>query len=88
VVYRHALKNAMVPIMTVMGLQLALLFAGAVLTETTFSWPGIGTYLVQKIRYRDFMAVQGAIVIYAVMVVTISIIVDIINAWIDPRIRY
>ncbi|HCZ07395.1 MAG TPA: peptide ABC transporter permease [Thermotogae bacterium] len=88
VVYRHALKNAMVPIMTVLGLQLALLFAGAVLTETTFSWPGIGTYLIQKIRYRDFMAVQGAIVIYALIVVTLSIVVDIVNAWIDPRIRY
>lgn len=88
VLYRHALKNAFVPIMTVMGLQLALLLAGAVLTETTFSWPGLGSYLVLKIRYRDFPAIQGAVVFFAIIVVVISILVDIINAIVDPRIRY
>jgi peptide/nickel transport system permease protein len=74
--------------MTVMGLQLALLMAGAVLTETTFSWPGIGSYLVEKIRYRDFPAVQGTIAIFALLVVVINILVDIINALVDPRVRY
>jgi peptide/nickel transport system permease protein len=88
IIYRHSLKNAFVPIMTVMGLQLALLMAGAVLTETTFSWPGIGSYLVEKIRYRDFPAVQGTIVIFALLVVVINILVDIINALVDPRVRY
>ncbi|MDI3473462.1 MAG: peptide/nickel transport system permease protein [Thermotogaceae bacterium] len=88
VLYRHALKNALVPIMTVMGMQLALLLAGAVLTETTFSWPGLGSYLVLKIRYRDFPAIQGAVVFFAIIVVVISIFVDIINAIVDPRVRY
>ncbi len=88
VVYRHALKNAFVPIITVMGLELAILLAGAVLTETTFSWNGIGSYLIMKIKYRDFMAIQGTIVVYAVFVVVISLLIDIINALIDPRIRY
>ncbi|AKI96845.1 ABC transporter permease [Kosmotoga pacifica] len=88
VIYRHALKNAFVPIMTVMGLQFAALMAGAVLTETTFSWPGIGSYLIEKIRYRDFPAIQGTIAVYAIIVVAISIIVDIMNALVDPRVRY
>jgi len=88
VVYRHALKNAFVPILTIMGLQFALLLAGAVLTETTFSWPGIGSYLVMKIRYRDFAAIQGTIVFIAFFIIVVSILIDVINAWIDPRIRY
>ncbi len=88
VVYRHALKNAFVPILTIMGLQFALLLAGAVLTETTFSWPGIGSYLVMKIRYRDFAAIQGSIVFIAFFIIVVSILIDVINAWIDPRIRY
>ncbi len=88
IVYRHALKNSFVPILTVMGLQFALLLAGAVLTETTFSWPGIGTFLVKKIKDRDFISIQGTIVIFALLVISVSIIIDIINAWIDPRIRY
>ena len=88
VLYRHALKNAFVPILTMMGLQLALLLAGAVLTETTFSWPGLGSYLIMKIRYRDFPAIQGTVVFFAFIVVIISILVDIINALVDPRVRY
>ncbi|WP_337919695.1 ABC transporter permease [Petrotoga sp. 8T1HF07.NaAc.6.1] len=88
ILYRHALRNALVPILTVMGLQLALLMAGAVLTETTFSWPGIGSYLIMKIRYRDFPAIQGTIVFFAIFVIIINIIVEIINALIDPRVRY
>jgi len=88
VLYRHALKNAFVPILTMMGLQLALLLAGAVLTETTFSWPGLGSYLIMKIRYRDFPAIQGTVVFFAFIVVVISILVDIINALVDPRVRY
>ncbi|WP_369973669.1 ABC transporter permease [Petrotoga sp. HWHPT.55.6.3] len=88
ILYRHALRNALVPILTVMGLQLALLMAGAVLTETTFSWPGIGSYLIMKIRYRDFPAIQGTIVFFAIFVIIINIIIEIINALIDPRVRY
>ena len=88
ILYRHVLKNAFVPIMTMMGLQFALLLGGAVLTETTFSWPGMGSYLVLRIKYRDFPAVQGTVVFFALIVIAISIIVDIINALVDPRVRY
>ncbi|HID90967.1 TPA: ABC transporter permease [Candidatus Bathyarchaeota archaeon] len=88
VVYKHALKNAFLPILTMMGLQFALLLAGAVLTETTFSWPGVGTFLVERILYRDFTTVQGTIVFFAVLITAVSLIVDIIYAYIDPRIRF
>ena len=88
VVYKHALKNAFIPILTMMGLQFAMLLAGAVLTETTFSWPGMGRYLVERILYRDFNGVQGGIVFFALLVAAVSLLVDIIYAMIDPRIRY
>jgi len=88
VFYRHALKNALIPVITMLGLEFALLLGGAVLTETTFSWPGVGTYLVMRIRYRDFSAVQGIIVFYALLVALVSLIVDIICAIVDPRVRY
>ena len=84
----HAMKNAFIPVVTLMGLQFAILLAGAVLTETTFSWPGMGTFLIERITYRDYTAVQGAIVFYALFVAIISLIVDIIYALLDPRIRY
>jgi peptide/nickel transport system permease protein len=88
VVYRHALKNAFIPILTMMGLEFAMLLAGAVLTETTFSWPGMGRYLVERILYRDFNAVQGSVVFFALLVSAVSLLVDVIYAAIDPRIRY
>ncbi|HDI31425.1 MAG TPA: ABC transporter permease [Thermofilum sp.] len=88
VIFSHALKNAFIPILTMMGLQFALLLAGAVLTETTFSWPGMGTFLMERIQYRDYTTVQGTIVFFALLVSLVSLIVDIIYAYIDPRIRY
>jgi len=88
VLFKHALKNALPPILTIMGLQFALLLGGAVLTEVTFSWPGIGSYLVSRIHARDFPAIQGTIVFFAIFVAIISILVDVINAWINPRVRY
>jgi len=88
ILYGHAVRNAFVPIFTIMGMQFALLLAGAVLTETTFSWPGVGSYLVLKIKYRDFPAIQGTIIFFAIFVVLISIIIDIVNALVDPRVRY
>jgi peptide/nickel transport system permease protein len=88
VVYKHALKNAFIPILTMMGLQFAALLAGAVLTETTFSWPGMGLFMWERIGYRDFNSIQGSVVFFAVLVATVSLIVDVIYAWIDPRIRY
>jgi len=88
IVYKHALKNAFIPILTMMGLQFALLLAGAVLTETTFSWNGLGTFLLDSISYRDYPLIQGIIVFYVILVTFVSLIVDIIYALIDPRIRY
>ncbi|WP_344776130.1 ABC transporter permease [Nocardioides panacisoli] len=88
VTWRHAFRNALVPVITVIGLQFALLLGGAVLTEATFNWPGLGQKLVDYINDRDYGAVQGIITIFAVAVVLISLLVDIVNALIDPRVRY
>jgi len=88
VVYKHALLNAFVPILTMMGLQVALLMAGAVLTESTFSWPGMGRLLLERIYLRDYPTIQGVIVVFAMIVALVSLFVDIIYALIDPRVRY
>jgi peptide/nickel transport system permease protein len=88
VVYRHAFRNALVPVVTIVGLQMALLLSGAVLTETTFNWPGIGHELVLYLGNRDYTAVQGIIVVFALVVVAASVVIDFVNAFIDPRIRY
>jgi peptide/nickel transport system permease protein len=88
VVYKHALKNAFIPILTMLGLQFALLLAGAVLTETTFSWPGMGRFLTEQISYRDFPSIQGGVVFFALLVAGVSLLVDIVYAYLDPRIRY
>jgi peptide/nickel transport system permease protein len=88
VLYGHVLKNALIPILTMMGLQFAILLGGAVLTETTFSWPGMGSFLMQRIELRDYTTVQGIIVFYALFVSLVSLFVDILYAFVDPRIRY
>jgi len=88
IVYKHALKNAFIPILTMMGLQIALLMAGAVLTETTFSWPGMGRLLLERIYLRDYPVIQGVIIVIALVVASASLIVDIIYAIVDPRVRY
>ncbi len=88
VVYHHAFRNALVPVITVVGLTVALLLSGAVLTETTFNWPGIGHTLVTYLQNRDYAAVQGIIVVFALIVVVASLVIDFVNAYIDPRIRY
>jgi peptide/nickel transport system permease protein len=88
VVRRHAFRNALVPVITVIGLQIALTMSGAVLTERTFNWPGIGTELIQYLNSRDYIAVQGLVTFFAVVVVVVSVAVDIINALVDPRVRY
>ncbi len=87
-VYKHALRNTFIPILTLIGLQFAILLAGAVLTETTFSWPGMGRYLVTRIELRDYTAVQATIGVFAIFVAVISLAMDILYAFIDPRIRY
>lgn len=88
VLFRHAFRNALVPVVTIMGLQFALLLGGAILTETTFSWPGLGQGLVEFINTRDYAAVQGIVTFFAVLVVAVSLLIDIVNGLVDPRVRY
>lgn len=87
VILRHALRNALVPIVTTLGMQFGALLAGAVLTETVFGWPGIGNYVVEAIARRDIIALQGAILLIAACFVAINIAVDVLYAVLDPRIR-
>jgi peptide/nickel transport system permease protein len=88
VVLRHGLKNALIPILTVVGVQAGYLLGGAVLTETVFAWPGVGTLMVQGILARDFPLVQGCVLVVALSFVLVNLAVDLLYAWVDPRIRY
>lgn len=88
VIYKHALRNALIPIITVIGLQLGSLLGGAVLTETVFSWPGIGSYTIDSILKSDYPVVQGAVIVMAVVFVLVNLVVDILYAYLDPRIKY
>jgi peptide/nickel transport system permease protein len=88
VVLAHALKNALIPVITILGLTFASLLGGAILTEVTFSWPGLANRLYEAISLRDYPTVQGILVFFAAIVVLASIAIDILNAYIDPRIRY
>jgi peptide/nickel transport system permease protein len=88
VVYKHALKNAIIPILTIIGLQTGLLLGGAILTETIFGWPGMGRYIFDAISYRDYPVIQSGILIIATIFVFINLIVDLLYAAIDPRIKY
>lgn len=88
VIFKHALKNGMIPVVTVIGLQLGALMGGAVLTETIFSWPGVGGYIVQGIQSSDFPVVQVGAVMIAIIFVVVNLLVDVLYAFIDPRIRY
>ncbi len=85
---RHVLRNALLPIATIIGLQTGLLLSGAVLTETVFAWPGLGTWLVNAIRVRDFPVLQGGILFVSVVFVLVNLVVDVLYAVINPRIRY
>jgi len=88
VVVRHGLKNALIPIVTVVGVQAGYLLGGAVLTETVFAWPGVGTLMVQGILARDFPLVQGCVLVVALGFVLVNLAVDLLYAYLDPRIRY
>jgi len=88
VVVRHALKNALLPIITVIGGWLAGLLGGAILTETVFSWPGMGSWAYRAILARDYPVVQGSVLVSATIYVFVNLAVDIMYAFIDPRIRY
>jgi peptide/nickel transport system permease protein len=87
VVVKHALKNALIPVVTVLGDQFGRLLGGAILTETVFSWPGMGRYLIESISQRDYPAVQGAILVFAAAVVVINLLVDLSYGALDPRVR-
>ena len=87
VTFSYALRNAFLPVLTMMGLQFATLLGGAVLTETTFSWPGLGSYLVARINFRDYTAIQGTVVVFGILVSIVSLVIDILYAYLDPRIR-
>jgi ABC-type dipeptide/oligopeptide/nickel transport system permease component len=88
VLLRHGLANAMLPVVTVVGLQVALLLSGAVVTETVFAWPGVGRLAVFAIQGRDFPLVQGTVLVIAVMFVLVNLAVDVLYAYVDPRIHY
>jgi peptide/nickel transport system permease protein len=88
VIYKHALRNAFLPVLTVIGLQFGSLLGGAVLTESVFGWPGIGRLLVDSIFARDFPIVQGVVMIYAVLLVVVNLTVDLLYTWVDPRVSY
>ena len=88
VLLRHALKNGFLPIITVIGLQLGFLLGGAILTETIFSWPGLGRLVVNRILSRDYPAVQGSVLVIAFTFVVINLLVDVSYAYLDPRIHY
>ncbi|MFW5688501.1 MAG: nickel ABC transporter permease [Spirochaetota bacterium] len=88
VIYKHALKNALIPVVTVLGLQFGILLGGAVLTETVFAWPGVGRLLVDAILRRDYPVVQGTVMLLAFLFVVINLVVDIVYAFLDPRIHY
>ena len=88
VVVKHALRNALIPIITVVGLQFGLLLGGAVLTETVFAWPGLGRLIVDSILARDYPVIQGAILIFGLLYILVNLAVDVTYALVDPRIHY
>jgi peptide/nickel transport system permease protein len=88
VLYRHALKNAAIPVVTVAGLQFGALLGGAVLTETVFGLPGMGRLLVEAVNHRDYTIIQGCVLFFTLIFLVINLLLDIIYAYVDPRIRY
>jgi len=88
VITRHALRNAAIPVITMIGLQMGALFGGSVVTETVFAWPGIGRLALQSIYWRDYPVVQAVVFLVAVSFVFINLMVDVVYIWLDPRIRY
>lgn len=87
VVLRHAVRNALLPTITIIGLQIGGLVGGVIITETIFSWPGIGSLIIQGITARDFVLVQGVVIVFAVVYVVLNLLTDLVYAWADPRIR-
>jgi peptide/nickel transport system permease protein len=88
VIWKHALRNALIPVLTFGAIYLAILVTGAILVETVFAWPGIGQLIYQGIVFRDFPVVQAVVLLTAGIVITVNLLVDITYAYVDPRIRY
>jgi peptide/nickel transport system permease protein len=88
VVWHHALKNAMLPVITVIGIEFAFLIGGLVVTETVFNLPGVARFLVQAVLWRDYPVVQSLVMFIAVIVVFSNLFVDMLYGWLDPRVRY
>jgi len=88
VVWVHALRNASISIVTVLGMQIGYLLGGSVITEAVFSWPGLGQMMVRAIQARDYPTVQGGVLLIATSFVFINLAIDLVYAWLDPRIRY
>jgi dipeptide transport system permease protein len=82
------LRNALIPVVTVIGLQVGTLMGGAILTETIFSWPGVGKWLVESINRRDYPALQGGVLLIATLVMSVNLLVDLLYGLLDPRIRH
>ena len=87
VIWRHALRNAWLPVLTLLGLQLGGLLGGAVITETVFAWPGVGSLLVEAIQNRDYPVVQASVLLVSLAYVLVNTMTDLVYAWVDPRIR-
>jgi peptide/nickel transport system permease protein len=88
VIWKHALRNAFIPVLTFGAIYLAILVTGAILVETVFAWPGVGQLIYQGIVFRDFPVVQAVVLLTACIVIAINLLVDITYAYVDPRIRY
>jgi peptide/nickel transport system permease protein len=88
VVYRHALRNAAIPVVTVIGLQLGTLLSGAVITETIFAWPGVGRFVLIAVSQRDFPVVQASVIVFALLLALVNLLVDLSYVLLDPRVRY
>jgi peptide/nickel transport system permease protein len=88
VLTRHAVGNALIPIITVLGVQFASLLSGAVIVETIFAWPGIGRFAVDGILRRDYPVIMGTVLVFATIFVVVNLVVDVLYAWVDPRVRY
>lgn len=87
-VLRHALRNSLIPVVTILGLQFGAVLTGTIITETIFAWPGVGRLLIQAINFRDYPLVQGCILFIATTYVMVNLVVDLAYGWLDPRIRY
>ncbi|MDT7043171.1 ABC transporter permease [Candidatus Nitronereus thalassa] len=87
ITFRHGLRNALLPVITLLGLQLGALLSGAVITETVFSWPGIGSLVVEAIHRRDYPVVQAAVLLISMTYVLVNLFTDLVYAWVDPRVR-